>query len=330
MPFTHFAMLFAVSLPQASAPTTPAADGLGATPSRVDVTHSNLEFAVRHFGITKIRGVFNDWSATIMWNEADVTKSTVAVVAKTASVDTRHERRDADLRGEAFFDSGQFPAIVFLSRSIERQGEGYVLHADLTVRGITRRVAVPFVFIGAQDTPRGERLFAAGSFSILRTDYDLAQENRLARSLAVVSDEVELEFDLQAVPMDPAAAAFNSRQRPSIGEEMARVAATGGIRAALERYEQLHASSPDQYNFSEREVITLAHRLEAEGKADDARAVADFMTAREPAPSWHVLTATLAARAGDRAQALTHLQAALELDPFDTEALAMTGLLRND
>lgn len=73
--------------------------------ARIDVSHSTLNFSVRHFGVTKIRGVFNEWSGTVLWNEADVTKSSVAVVVQTASVDTRHERRDGDLTSENFFDS---------------------------------------------------------------------------------------------------------------------------------------------------------------------------------------------------------------------------------
>lgn len=316
-----------VALPQTEARGIPIADGT-VVPVRVDVNHSTLGFSVRHLGVTRIRGVFNEWAATIMWNEADVARSAVAVVVRTASVDTRHQRRDADLTGADFFDAERHPAIVFRSTRIESSGEGFVAHGDLTVRDITREVSIPFTLLGVQDTPRGRRLFASGAFTIERSAYDLARENGLARALGVVSDQVELEFDIQGVVADPGEARFNSRGKPSIGEEMARVLEQDGVEAALRRYEALSASHAEEYNFSDREVVTLGYQLRAAGRADAAGRVADFLAARSPGAAAHVLAATLAVDRGDGAAALTRLAKALESDALDPTALAMTQLLR--
>lgn len=319
--------LTTVSFPETPAPPLAPDDGLAAVPVRVDVNHSNLTFSVRHLGFTRIRGAFNDWSATIMWNEADPTSSTVAVVVKTASVDTRHERRDADLRSDDFFGSEQYPAIVLRSTSVDATDDGYLLHADLTVRGVTRAVVIPFHYQGPRDTPRGPRLFAVGAFTIKRSDYDLARENRLARSLGVVSDNVELEFDLQGVVADPAEARFSGRGRPSIGGVMEEIVGSQGMEAALRRYEDLRAQSPGEYNFRDRELLTLGYRLHGAGRTDAAAALAEYMANTAPHADWHVLGATLAVDRGEREAALEHLAKALALDAFHPTALAMGQLL---
>ncbi len=318
-----FVFPLAVAILQAAGPNPRATDGSPeSVPVRIDVTHSTLSFSVRHFGVTKIRGIFNEWSATILWNEADLTKSSVAVVVKTASVDTRHRRRDGDLTGENFFDSERYPAIVLRSKRIERDGEAYVLYGDLTVRDVTKQVAIPFEFLGVQEI-RGTRIFAAGSFDIKRSDFGLARENRLARALGVVSDKVEFELDIQGVLADPSGARFNSRNRPSIGEVMASTVDSDGVAAALEQYRTLKASQPDGYNFTEREPLVLAYRLRAAGQLDAALEIADFMMEQAASPDWHVFLARVGAAQGEADGAADQLQQALELDPYNTLAMVL-------
>ena len=301
----------------------PEGPALEAVPVRIDVTHSTLGFLVRHFGVTKIRGVFNQWSGSIMYNENDLTKSSLAVVVQTASIDTRHQRRDGDLTGENFFDSEQYPVIVLRSTSIERDGDGYVIHADLTIREITKQVTIPFEFLGIQEV-RGRRIFAAGSFSIKRSEFDLARENRLARVLGVVSDEVQFELDIQGVITE---AEFSSRRRPSIGAAMLEAIESDGVDAALELYRSVTTSGSNEYNTSGREIVVLLSKLSAAEQDETADAVFDFMVEESPSPALYLYLATMLADHGDHAAAMAEVDKALELDPHDTAALAMKGLM---
>ena len=298
----------------------------GPQSTRIDVNHSTLSFSVRHFGITKIRGQFNEWSGTILWNEGDITRSTVAVALKTASVDTRHTRRDADLVGADFFDSEQFPAIVLRSSKIERVSDNYVMHAHLTIRDITREVEIPFEFLGVQEV-RGKRIFAAGTFAINRSDYDLARENRLARSLGVVSDKVEFELDIQGVVADPGGGQFNSRAKPSVGETLAKIAETDGPGAALERFNAIKTSSPDDYNLATRELLVLVDRLRVAGQSATALELSAALAEESPSPDWYVLRARTYIDADNESAAEQELMKALELDAYHTPALALLQTL---
>jgi len=295
--------------------------------ARIDVNHSTLGFSVRHFGVTRIRGVFNEWSGTIVWNEADITKSSVAVVLQTASVDTRNNRRDSDLRSDNFFDAERFPAIVLRSTRIERAGDAFILHASLTIRDMTKVVDIPFEFLGMQEV-RGQRIFAAGSFAINRSEWNLARENRLAQALSVVSDEVELELEVEGVLTDLSAAPFNSRGKPSVGEALLTIVETSGVDAALAQYDSLTTMKADEYNFDEREMMVLASRVLASGNHEAAKKIGLHMVAASPGPDWHVFLAQAALAASDVSGANQHLDHALAADQFHTGAMALQQALQ--
>src|SRR5436309_13833446 len=80
-----------------------------ATAWQVDPNHSAAQFAVRHLGLSTVRGAFTKVSGTVSLDDKDVTKSTVDVTIDAASVDTRVEGRDKDLRSDHFFDVAKYP-----------------------------------------------------------------------------------------------------------------------------------------------------------------------------------------------------------------------------
>src|SRR5687768_6743468 len=64
----------------------------------IDGAHSAVEFSVRFMGLTNVRGAFADFGGTVLYDGADVTRSAVSVVIRTASINTNHAQRDKDLR----------------------------------------------------------------------------------------------------------------------------------------------------------------------------------------------------------------------------------------
>ncbi len=160
---------------------------------QIDPTHSHIGFTVRHMLITKVSGKFKEFSGTIDYDEKDITKSSVLVTIKTASIDTESERRDNHLRSADFFDAENFPEITFASKKIEKRGDGYVAVGDLTMRGVTKEIALPFTILGSvKDQRSGTRIGIEASAALNRFDFGVKWDRKLDNGGLVVSEQVEL------------------------------------------------------------------------------------------------------------------------------------------
>jgi polyisoprenoid-binding protein YceI len=122
-----------------------------------DVAHSNVGFSIPILGgLSHVRGKFNDFTVEIVYDDKDVTKSTVRAVIKTASIDTGIERRDAHLRTADFFDAEKFPEITFQSTHVEKKGNQLVAHGTFTMRGVSKEIALPFTINGVNKGADGK------------------------------------------------------------------------------------------------------------------------------------------------------------------------------
>src|SRR5256714_14642423 len=110
---------------------------------QIDPNHSAAQFAVRHLGLSTVRGAFTKVSGTVSLDDKDVTKSTVDVTIDAASVDTRVEGRDKDLRSDHFFDVAKYPTITFKSKKVEQVSAGKIKGTgELTIHGGTKEGVV--------------------------------------------------------------------------------------------------------------------------------------------------------------------------------------------
>ncbi|HEY4578597.1 MAG TPA: YceI family protein, partial [Savagea sp.] len=100
---------------------------------QVDHTHSAVGFTVKHMMVSKVKGQFEQYDATIEAdNLEDLTTANITFTIDTASVQTKSEDRDNHLRSEDFFDAANYPQMVFKSTSITGDGEDYEITGDLT------------------------------------------------------------------------------------------------------------------------------------------------------------------------------------------------------
>jgi polyisoprenoid-binding protein YceI len=164
-----------------------------------DTAHTLVGFTVRHLVITKVRGKFNEFVGTITYDENDVTKSSLHGTIKTASIDTDDAKRDEHLRSTDFFDAATHPEITFASKRVEKKGEGYVMIGDLTIRGTTKEVAMPFTLTG-KITHRGKtRIGFEASLQINRKDFGVSYHRLTDTGGLVVSDTVDIELIGEAI-----------------------------------------------------------------------------------------------------------------------------------
>jgi polyisoprenoid-binding protein YceI len=168
----------------------------------IDPAHSAVEFAVRHLMISTVKGRFADVQGLIRMDEADPSTVFVDVTIGVASIDTRQEERDSDLRSADFFDVARFPTITFRSRRVQGNPlEGdFRLIGDLTIRGITREVTLDVSVGGRVMGPSGEeRAGFSARTKIDRTDFGLTWNQALEAGGVLVGNEVRISIEVELV-----------------------------------------------------------------------------------------------------------------------------------
>ncbi|MDX6712432.1 MAG: hypothetical protein QOH96_3448 [Blastocatellia bacterium] len=175
----------------------------------VDPAHSIIGFAIRHLEINWVEGRFKDFTGVIHFDEKDVTRSTVEFSAKVESIDTGVEPRNKHLRTADFFDVEKYPEMTFKSTSVESKGKsGYVLKGDLTLKGVTKQVTLPFTITGAVKDPWGNTRFGIEAHTkINRRDFGVNYGNALPGGGFDVGNEVTINLQLEAVKAEPKPAA---------------------------------------------------------------------------------------------------------------------------
>ncbi len=167
----------------------------------IDPNHSRLGFVARHAMVTKVRGSFDRFEGTAVIDGADLARSSVTVTIEAASIDTRNEQRDAHLRSNDFLAMDEFPQLTFRSTSVNQTGSDTVeITGDLTIRGVTRSVTIPFTYEGAAVDPFGQqRIGFEGSTTINRSDFGVNWNAPLEAGGVLVSDKITLEFEVSAI-----------------------------------------------------------------------------------------------------------------------------------
>jgi len=176
-----------------------ATSGLAAEKYEIDPSHSNVNFTVRHMAIAKVTGGFKTFSGTIIYDEQDVTKSSVNVTIKVASVNTGDEGRDKHLRSDDFFNAAVDSVITFVSKKIEKRGDSHVAIGDFTLRGVTKEIELPFTILGTIKDQRGnKRLGVEAKTTINRFDYGVKWDRAFEPGNLVVANEVTITLNLEA------------------------------------------------------------------------------------------------------------------------------------
>lgn len=176
---------------------------------KIDPAHSVIGFAIRHYEISLVRGRFKDFTGTIRYDEADVSKSSVEFAAKIESIDTGVDARNAHLRTADFFDAAKYPEMTFKSTRVERTAQDQdVLHGDFTLKGVTKQISFPFTMTGAiKDAQGNTRFGVAAQTKIDRRDYGITWGKPMANGGLDVGNEVMIDLQLEAMKPAPKPAA---------------------------------------------------------------------------------------------------------------------------
>ncbi len=167
----------------------------------IDGAHTEAGFAVKHLMISTVRGRFGDVKGTVSFDPANLATGSADVTIDVASIDTREAQRDAHLRSADFFETEKFPTLTFKSRRVENlKGDAFHLVGDLTIKDVTREVALDVESHGLQKDPwGGERAGFSAKTVINRKDYGLVWNVALETGGIVVGDEVKITLDVELI-----------------------------------------------------------------------------------------------------------------------------------
>ena len=162
-----------------------------------DPAHSEVDFSISHLAVSNIHGRFGHVTATVVYNEADVTKSTVNATIDVSGVDTGEEARNNHLKSPDFFDVATNPTATFTSTSVTKSASGLTINGNLTLHGVTKPVVLN------ADGPRGPapgmdhkpHAGFSATTTIKRADFGIGAKF----PAAVVGDDVKLDIELEVV-----------------------------------------------------------------------------------------------------------------------------------
>lgn len=173
---------------------------------KIDTSHSNVGFAVKHLMVSTVRGNFTKFEGTVTYDPANVAASAVDVTIDATSIDTSNAKRDEHLRSADFFEVEKYPTVTFKSKKVEGTPGALKVTGDLTLHGVTKEVVLDVE--GPTDaikSPWGmEVRGASATTTINRKDFGLGWNKVLEAGGVAVSEEVKIQLDLELVEPPPA------------------------------------------------------------------------------------------------------------------------------
>lgn len=165
----------------------------------IDKTHSYVGFKVNHLVVSKVKGQFSEFSGAISnFDGKDLSKASVEVSIDPRTIDTQNEKRDQHLRSSDFFAADSIPEMKFKStKIIPGSGNKFQVIGDLTMRGVTKPVTLDAEFNGAIAGMRGQTAGFSAVGKINRQDWGVSWSRALDNGGLVVSDEVELNLEVE-------------------------------------------------------------------------------------------------------------------------------------
>ena len=162
----------------------------------VEPAHSEIGFTVRHLGMSKVRGRFNSFSATVQIGD-DAGSSSITAEVDLSSVDTNNADRDGHLRSSDFFDADTNPKMTFASTAVTED----LLVGELTINGVTKSVEFDLDIHGvAVDMYETTRAGFSAAGTIRRSDFGIDFNAPLGLDGMLISDKVDIELEIQIVP----------------------------------------------------------------------------------------------------------------------------------
>ena len=169
-----------------------------ATMWKVDKAHTSVNFSVNHF-FSAVTGKFTSFEGNINFDPANLQGSSVNFTIPIKSVNTDDSKRDKHLQSADFFDAKSYPNMTFSSTRFEKKSDkDYVAYGKLTIRNVSKDIALPFKITGEMEHPmmKGTIILGlASTIKINRNDYGVGTGSWA--TTMVVGDNVDININME-------------------------------------------------------------------------------------------------------------------------------------
>lgn len=168
---------------------------------KIDPTHSEVQFKVKHLVISTVTGSFGSFDGQIESDDDHFENAKATFTADIDSITTNNADRDQHLKSDDFFNAEKFPQLKFESTNFEKTGDGeYKVTGDLTIRDITKEIVLDVVHGGTVGDPYGQTKSGFEvTGAINRKEFGLTWNAVTEAGSVVVSDKIKLQLNVQFV-----------------------------------------------------------------------------------------------------------------------------------
>ena len=297
----------------------------------IDSAHSSIAFSIEFMGLTKVDGRFTRYSGTLLYDETDMTRSTISVAIRTDSIFTANDFRDRHQKSPDFFDAEKFPVILFRSTRVVKSGDSFMVHGTFTMHGVTKEIAIPFTRAHGRmkDMWENTRVGFVGKLKLDRRDYGIVGpavwERTLDLGRLTISHEVEITLSIQG-------RTFNwdriSGGPKSLDGVLMKTFEEKGLEAAVAQYREIKASPEGEKTVEggvrEGGLNTLGYKLLYRNKVSEAIEILKLNVEAFPnSTSAYDSLAEAYAIHADRELAIANYKKSLALDLNNVSAMEM-------
>ncbi|MGE3975328.1 MAG: YceI family protein [Bdellovibrionales bacterium] len=179
--------------------------GVRAENYKLDESHTQVGFRIKHLVISTVSGRFNKYSGSFDYDSKTGKVSGLSATIDTASIDTNEPDRDKHLKSKDFFDVEKYPALTFVQKDVTiKNKKPTEIKGDLTIHGVTKLVTLSVTVNGMATDPWGnERLAFEASTKVDRKDFDLKWNKSLDKGGVMIADDVKIVIEGEAILQKP-------------------------------------------------------------------------------------------------------------------------------
>ncbi len=161
----------------------------------LDAGHTYIGFDVERFLVGEVTGRFNEFNGDVSLSGDSLESLKVNIKINTNSLDTNNPTRDGHLKGEMWLDTAKYTEITFVSNTLKKDKQGYVMQGKLTIKGITKDIEFPVEILGPFNDPTKKLAIGIKADLVIdRFDYGIAFNKKMDNGSFFIGNEVKIKI----------------------------------------------------------------------------------------------------------------------------------------